>query len=109
MRRVYGFRIPGPENLDLQSGESLPIYDEYGSLIGAFCLNDFNQISGFIAGQGHPLTIELSEGRKLYLTLEEKPRGVSSAALTLKPLGVNSLAVNDTFEVFHGQKEDNIE
>lgn len=108
MRRIYEFRIPGSENLDLQSGETLPIFDENGGLIGGFCLNDFNQISGFIAGQGHFLTIEIASRQKLYLTLEEKSRGVASAILSLQPKGVNSLAINDMNEVFHGEKDDSI-
>jgi hypothetical protein len=77
-------------------------------LIGAFCLNDFEQISGFVAGQGHFLAIEIASGQTLYLTLEEKSRGVESAILSLQPKSVNSLKINETFEEFHGNKDDGL-
>ena len=76
--------------MDFQSDITMPIYSDIGELVGSFLYVEYDQLHGFVAGQGHSLALSVSLGDPVFLTPIEIPRGVSHAILTQSPTGVNS-------------------
>ena len=97
--RVYKFRVEFPPSVDAPSGESMPVYDQFRFLIGAFNVYEGNRMVGFLSGVGHPMAIDISLGDPFYITPIEGPDGkVMNAVISEKPITVNSVKVNTTEE-----------
>jgi hypothetical protein len=95
MGRVYKFTANISEKtMDVPYLESLPIFDEYKEIVGAFVLKDHDTLAGFVAGNGYPLALTVSLGDSLFFTpMEGKTGKIEFAVLTDKSISLNSIKV----------------
>lgn len=95
MGRVYKFSANISEKtMDIPYLESLPVFDEYKEVVGAFTLRDQDTLAGFVAGNGYPLALTVSLGDQLFFTpIEGKSGKIEYGILSEKTISVNSIKI----------------
>lgn len=90
--RIFKFTAEIKNSVTLTE-ETLPVYDDSLVLVGAFAPSHANIITGFIAGNGYPLALQVSLGDKFWFTPVEKAGQISCGVITGAPINDKSITV----------------
>jgi hypothetical protein len=95
VNRVVSFKANINPSLDIPANQSHPIYDEYGSLVGAFNIKEEGAVIGFLSTKGYELSLEISLGEPFYITLNPGDDGkIEKGLVTRNKIGINSAKIS---------------
>lgn len=86
---VYRFNAHLPFGLKLLT--PIPIYDDYGNLIGGASIFEFNIVKFFVARSGYPTALALTSNSGVWVNFQDKDGEVQSAILTDRPVSLNAV------------------
>ena len=95
---IYKFETSKLSHLDFPAYETLPVFDEYETLIGAFLVINGGILNGFVAGTGFPSAIKISTGETLYLLIRLGSDGRVKDAILSEYFIDSELSIKITME-----------
>lgn len=93
LERIYRFEVQLFENAP--TGETFPLVDEQGVLMGSFVRLVGDLVRGWVAGNGSPVALQVSTGESFYLTpmFDRESRFVTHGVVSESSLSLLSVRV----------------